>query len=230
MEARKFEQENERDLQWLQIAHDLKSPLTALEIIAARLQTLPPEERRLLSQAVGRIQEIVVHVLRPDPRGSVPAFQESWAPEDLQPLLQEKQLEFPNVRFRLEIAANGPVCQKIPRDRMTRVLSNLLNNAAEANHGTGVVFVRVQADKGYAIEIEDQGQGIPAEIRAHLGQPGVSGKPSASTRRGFGLFSAFQFIEQMGGQMAIRDCSPESGTVVRLDLSNATEKLAGAAP
>lgn len=209
------------EVQMLQIAHDLKSPLTALEIIAARLKTLPPDERQLIIQAVGRIQEIVVSVLRPTPAGSAPSFIQTWGLDNLRNLVAEKQFEFPRVRFQVEIIANGVFTSQVSAAQMNRALSNLINNACEANGESGVVRIRVRTGDGLAIEIEDEGQGIPAEVREHLGRLGVSGKDSPDRRRGIGLFSAFQFVSELGGQLHLEDRETTRGTRVRLDLTKA---------
>ncbi len=209
------------EVQMLQIAHDLKSPLTALEIIAARLKTLPPDERQLIIQAVDRIQEIMVGVLSPTPAGSAPSLQKMWGLDNLRGLIDEKQFEFPQIRFQVEITADGAFTSKIPAAQMNRVVSNLMNNACEANGGSGVVCIRVRTGEEFAIEIEDEGQGVPAEIREHLGQLGVSGKDSTGARRGIGLYSAFQFVNELGGRLQLEDRLNERGTRVRLDLTAA---------
>lgn len=213
MEALKQPQE-ERDTQWLQLAHDLKSPLTALAVATARSKNLPPDERELIQQAVGRIQQIVVDVLNPRPSG----YPVAWKPEMLRGLLNEKQLEFPNVRFRLEITVCGPAKTRMPAVLMNRVLSNLINNAAEANGRTGEVRIGVRFGQFFRIEIEDHGPGIPAEIRDQLGHFGVSSKACGGIRRGIGLHSAIQFVKQMNGELSVENRLMNGGTLVRLNF------------
>lgn len=217
------------EIKMLQVAHDLRSPLTALEIIAARLKTLPPDERQLIIQAVGRIQEIVVGVLSSTPVGSVPALKKAWELGDLRALVEEKKIEYPEVQFQIEISAEGPFQSEVPRTQMNRVLSNLINNACEANCEKGVVRVSVRAGEKFCVEIEDQGLGIPCEIRSQLGGLGVSGKESPGLRRGIGLYSAFQFVHEVGGQLELTDRLERAGTCVRLDLTPTAKNRPAAA-
>lgn len=226
MEALSINIQSENSLRWLQAAHDLKSPLTALELITARLQTLPFEERSLIAQSIGRIQAIVSEILsnpsQPLTGVPCPSHQSAaWDLEQIYALLNEKRLEFPNVRFSLEIVNRGRPNTFVPAGAMTRVLSNLLNNAAEANDGSGAVFVRVSANEsGYTISIEDQGPGIPEYVRAQIGALGISSKAAADgVIRGLGLHSAIQFANSLGGRLTVADREHAEGTRVCLELS-----------
>lgn len=173
-----------------------------------------PEERELIEDAVHRILEIVADVLEPQGLNAAP-----WEPDLLKNQLRQKEIEFPNVKFSLDLAMREPVRSRVPARVLTRILSNLLNNACEANGGQGEIRIRVQtAPGGYQIEIQDQGPGIPAEIRDMLGNLGVSGKCDENFRRGIGLFSVLQAIRKFDGHMAIDSENEAGGTVVRLHV------------
>ncbi|MFN7684788.1 MAG: hypothetical protein ACK5QT_05190, partial [Oligoflexia bacterium] len=47
-----------------QVAHDVRSPLAALEMVAAQLQELPEDRRVMIRSAVGRIKEIANNLLQ----------------------------------------------------------------------------------------------------------------------------------------------------------------------
>ncbi|MGE4133442.1 MAG: sensor histidine kinase [Bdellovibrionales bacterium] len=209
-----FAHKQEDQVQWLKMAHDLKSPLTALEVIVGRLRSLPAEESQMIEQAIGRIQDIVLEVLAPEPKAP-----RIWRARDVESLLKEKQLEFPSVVFSLLI--DDPECElsSIDAVNLTRVLSNLLNNACEANFGEGEVQVRIRTVGGrLTIEIEDQGAGLSDLVRANLGELGNTSKPGANQRHGIGLYSAFQFAKARGGQLAFHNREGSGGTVVCLEL------------
>jgi signal transduction histidine kinase len=72
------------------------------------------------------------------------------------------------------------------RDLLRRAATNLVKNASEALHGRGgIVRVRVRSsDSRAALEVLDDGPGIPPELTATLARPGVTGKPGGS---GLGL-------------------------------------------
>jgi signal transduction histidine kinase len=204
------------DIQMLQVAHDLKSPLTALEIIAARVKSLPQDERQLILQSIGRIQEIVREVLRP---GQDESGFPDWGIGDLRALMDEKRLQFPNIQLQVEIIAQGPNPLTVPAASLNRALSNLINNACEANGEKGEVIIRVFMGHGLRFEIEDQGPGVPQEFRGRLGQLGLSGKSSTKARRGIGLYSAFQLANTLGGHLHIEPRIGRTGTHVCLDLT-----------
>ena len=137
----------------------------------------------------------------------------------LHSLLQQKQIEYPLVRFLLKISAGHQVQTRIPARLLNRVLSNILNNAAEANKGVGEVYVKVRyAADGYQIEIEDQGPGIPPKMWPSLGMLGSTGKNHGRSQRGLGLHSAFEVIQQLGGQLRIAARNSHRGTTVRVNV------------
>lgn len=201
-------------LRWLQMAHDLKSPLTVLRLMTGRMSGANHEERELIEDAIHRVLEIVAEVLEPQVRES-----SVWEPDLLRTLIRQKEIEFPNIRFCLDIAVREPAQSRLPALVLNRILSNLLNNACEANGGQGEIRIRVgTAPAGYQIEIEDEGPGIPADIREVLGTLGISGKADGKLRRGIGLFSALQALRRFEGSLAIDDQMADKGTVVRLNV------------
>src|SRR3954468_20173257 len=81
----------------MQVAHDIRSPLTALNIALNSMSQIPDEQLRLLQQAIKRINEIADDLLKPDngPESRQPV--EGLAADAFEDLvnevLEEKRLE-----------------------------------------------------------------------------------------------------------------------------------------
>ena len=90
--------------------------------------------------------------------------------------------------------------------RFRRVIDNILNNAREALKPGQSVTVRWSVDsKAVAIEIEDNGPGIPESICATIFEPFVtSGKESGT---GLGLAIARKIVEDHGGAISVESQS-----------------------
>ena len=64
------------------------------------------------------------------------------------------------------------------------------------------------------LEVEDEGPGIPPELRSRLFEPYVTTKPQGT---GLGLAIAQRIALEHGGQITARD-APQRGTIFRLAL------------
>jgi signal transduction histidine kinase len=100
-----------------------------------------------------------------------------------------------------------------------RVLSNLINNAAEAMCDQRKITLTV-IEKSEKIEIQcaDNGKGIPPEILKKLGQLGKThGKEGGS---GLGLYHAQNSVKKWGGQLKV-ESELNQGTSVIIGLLKA---------
>lgn len=98
------------------------------------------------------------------------------------------------------------------------VVQALVVNAVEASPEGGAVVVRVAPAEldGVTIEVEDDGPGLPEEVRSRLFTPHVTTKPSGS---GMGLFIAHRIATtRYGGTLALQIREPR-GTRALLTLS-----------
>ncbi len=103
------------------------------------------------------------------------------------------------------------------RDQLYRVISNLLRNAAEAGSDNVAVGVVQSAHAGgsLAIDIEDDGPGLPDAVRRNLFRPFTVGGRSGGT--GLGLAIARDLLRAHGGDIELR-ASGDAGTIFRLSL------------
>ncbi|HEY2860967.1 MAG TPA: sensor histidine kinase [Terracidiphilus sp.] len=122
---------------------------------------------------------------------------------------------------------------RLAGEDLTRVLVNLVKNAAEALHGTGTVAITLRERPGLrggaesmVLSVEDNGPGLPAELGQKIFEPGCSthapgeechsgGWPVA--HRGLGLSIARSIVEAAGGSIAAGN-RPEGGARFDLEL------------
>jgi signal transduction histidine kinase len=100
-------------------------------------------------------------------------------------------------------------------------LVNLLINARDAMPDGGTVRVAIEeagADDGefLRIRVEDEGEGIPAELLDRVTEPFFTTK-SAGKGTGLGLSMVAGFVQQSGGHFTI-DSDPGRGTIIELLL------------
>jgi signal transduction histidine kinase len=152
---------------------------------------------------------------------------------DLRPLLAG----IAGPRVQLEIASmpcGGRSC--LSKEDFTRVMLNLVRNAAEAMPDGGRLRITAQYDGGWSfldpglipdegprtvtVAVEDTGPGVPVEIREEIFIPGFTTRAAASSwpatqHRGLGLSIVRSLIEAAGG--TVRLCSA-SGRGARFEL------------
>ncbi len=106
--------------------------------------------------------------------------------------------------------------------RLTRVISNLIDNALKYSERDQDVVVAVEDDGdsgGVIVRVRDQGVGISAEDLPHVFERFYRGRNAIeqAAGTGLGLAVARQIVEQHGGHISI-DSRTGSGTVVTLHL------------
>lgn len=99
------------------------------------------------------------------------------------------------------------------RSDLTSALVNLIVNGCEAMSAGGRLTVRTGSSSDAAwVEVEDDGPGIPPEIRAHVLDPFFTTKEHGT---GLRLAMVATFMQQSGGAVEIASAVP-TGTRVRL--------------
>ncbi len=217
-----------------QVAHDIRSPLAALNVAASMSSDLPEDKRIMIRSAVQRINDIANDLAyrgdaksaREENLGTVTEKASVQLLSSLiDSLVSEKRLQY---RARLNVVIQSALTKtsyglfaKIQTVQFKRVLSNLVNNAVEAIDNSGLVTVDLKTNNNDEIEIvvTDTGGGIAADKMPQLMQKGVSDKKDG---QGLGLYHAKQNIESWGGQIAISS-QLGSGTAVTITLPKQTE-------
>ncbi|MCB9253239.1 MAG: hybrid sensor histidine kinase/response regulator [Bdellovibrionaceae bacterium] len=208
-----------------QVAHDIRSPLAALDMLATGLTQLPEEKRVLMRGALGRIRDIAnglldKHRTHPTDTAAETEIKAELISSLVEPLLSEKRVQY---RGKLEIQIDsvvGPrsygLFAKVNSTEFKRVLSNIIDNGVEALGKKGKVVVETFADKeAVTICVVDNGKGISAENLPRLMTRGETfGKSSGA---GLGLYHAKRSVEAWGGSIRIQS-QEGKGTTVQIDL------------
>jgi signal transduction histidine kinase len=122
------------------------------------------------------------------------------------------------IEVRRDYAAALPAVPGYPAE-LNQVWTNLIDNAADAMGGSGVLTLRTRADDDAVfVEITDDGPGVPEEVRATLFDAFVTTK-STGEGSGLGLENAKRIIERRHGGSLNYSTGPEGTTFcVRLPL------------
>lgn len=189
------------------MAHELKNSLTPIRLTAEEIVARQSSsEDAFLEQAA---QIIVEEVNRLERR--VLAFSELAAEPpvnlseiDVNPMVEERaallKTARPDVGYETRFCAAEPKASA-DKDLFRGVLTNLLENAADAAGAGGVVLVKTGADGDKAwIEVHDSGPGLSAHARSTLFEPTISFK---KTGMGLGLSIARKSALLCGGDIVL---------------------------
>jgi signal transduction histidine kinase len=197
------------------VSHDLRTPLATILGNAITLEHgdelgLSDEERRSMLRALSakarRLTELITDLLDMD-RLARGALEPRFAPEELGHVVQRIAREADTGDRRVKIDAR-PTVTVMDRSMVERIVENLLVNAAKHTPAGATIWVRVRAvDDGAEIVVEDDGPGIPEELRETLFQPFERG-PSANPHSpgvGLGLSLVARFAELHGGRAWVEE-------------------------
>jgi two-component system nitrogen regulation sensor histidine kinase NtrY len=205
------------------IAHEIKNPLTPIQLSAERLRRRlvsdrSPEEKRLLEEATGTIIQEVDGLRQLVDEFSrfarMPAL--TPKPTDLARLLEGVVVLYreshPSLSIRSVFSDLPPI--EVDPDQIKRAVLNLVDNAVEAVGGTGEVVVQTEwlpeAHRA-RIVVADDGPGIAADDRDRLFVPYFSTK---ATGMGLGLPIVHQIVSDHGGTIRVEDNTPHGSRFV----------------
>lgn len=196
-----------------QVAHDIRSPLAALEVVMEDLKSLPADTRDLTLHAINRIQDIADNLSKQEVSDEASVLVTSA----LHRIVNEKKVEtkdFKDLKINLSLELDGRHFLNISASTFMRILSNILNNSIEAMNQQGSIKINAFPEGDFLVlNIQDHGPGFPAEILESGISKGNSTK--ASEGRGLGLHYTKEEIIAAGGEVEI---SNQQGAVVTLKV------------
>ena len=190
------------------IAHEIRNPLTSINILIHSLtENLPTEDSRwedlkVIEEEILRINEIVDQFLRfakPAPPLLVKAEVVSIVEETLQ--LLRPQIEKQRILVQKEFQSLPPIL--MDREQMKQVILNLLLNGVQAMPKGGHLSLKghiPEGDHWIKLSIQDSGIGIPPEDIGRLFDPFFSTKEGGV---GLGLSIAHRIIDQHRGKIEV---------------------------
>ncbi len=212
------------------IAHEIKNPLTPIQLSAERLKrrftkeiTSDPDTfaqcADTIVRHVGDIGRMVDEFSR---FARMPTPQ--MRPEDVGRIAREvfvlRRIARPDLVFTSDIPEKGPVAACDGR-LLREALTNLLQNAEDAvamaaADGAGQIWLSVsQQTAVLRLAVTDDGIGLPQENRAKLTEPYVTHKPKGT---GLGLAIVKKIMEDHGGALTLDDRPEGRGAVAVLTL------------
>lgn len=228
--ARRVQQEESRRLA-LGLTHKVRNALNAMRTYIALLQRQAAggeggagDRLNKLEEAVGQLELIIGEfqsLASPQEGAEAELSLESVVREVAEflalDLAQGRIVVEEEFRSRLPLVLAN-------RDRLKRVVLDLINNARQAMAEGGVLTLRLEAPRRgqVLLEVADTGCGIAEECRARVFEPFYSTKPGGL---GLGLAAAKRTAEDLGGRISF-DSQPGQGTTFRLLLPSAQRRRA----
>ena len=216
------------------IAHEIKNPLTPIQLAAERLQRrygskidpADPTFQKLTDTIVRQVADLrrMVDEFSSFARMPKPEFRDELLADIARQTLFLHEVAHPQIRFVLEGGEPHLVCD---RRQIGQALTNLVKNAVEAIEGEGAVTVTLSEGKGkVCVEVSDTGAGLPLD-RERIVEPYVTTRAKGT---GLGLAIVKKIIEEHLGTMTLSD-REGGGTSVMLTFDAAALKhLDHAAP
>jgi len=199
------------------LAHALKTPLTV--IMNEATANSPDLCRTVIREATTMRRQVDHHLARARAvgrRGSAQSVADVWP--SLEAVERAVGRLYPDVT--IDLAGSRDARVRIERQDLDEMLGNLIENAAK--YGGSRVFVTVEReDAKVVLVVEDDGPGIPAELRQAIFERGArldTGKPGT----GLGLAIVRDVAEIYGGSVALEESEDLGGLCARLTLPAAS--------
>jgi two-component system sensor histidine kinase KdpD len=207
------------------VTHDLRTPLTSIKaaISTIREGAVSPEVQRELFEVIEQESDRLNHFIQGMmdlaklQAGEVTLASRNVAPEEM---VEDALLRAASLLegHPVEVAiASGLPSPKVDPRLISQVIFTLLENAAKYSGSSAKITVSVQQkDNNICFAVDDEGPGIPAELRGkvfdkffHAGvQPGL----------GMGLAIARGIVQAHGGKIWIEDGPERKGTCVQFTI------------
>lgn len=212
------------------IAHEIKNPLTPIQLSAERLRKrygkLLEDNGAILDKCTSTIIQQVVEL-----KNLVNEFSHfarlpsaKLATNDLNEIVQEGLFLFKeghnDIHFHFDPGDIRPL--ELDREQIKRAVINLLDNAVAAVGQAGEIRIATSFDAAREVvylEIADNGHGVPAEARTRIFEPYFSTKKNGT---GLGLTIVRQIIEDHRGYIRARPNEPR-GTKFTIEFPVQTE-------
>ncbi|MFN7101779.1 MAG: ATP-binding protein [Pseudorhizobium sp.] len=222
------------------IAHEIKNPLTPIQLSAERLKRrygkqIAEDDRAVFDQCTDTIVRQVGDIGRMVDEFSSFARMPKPAKEetDLRDILRDaiflREMGTSHVEFIRDLGEE-PLIGMFDARMLGQAFGNVVKNAVEAieavpsdqERDDRKIWVRARLDRSrdiYVVEIIDNGSGLPAENRHRILEPYMTMREKGT---GLGLAIVKKIIEDHGGQLELHDAPAEfdqgRGAMIRVLL------------
>ena len=208
------------------IAHEIKNPLTPIQLSAQRLRRKFRERARDFAEVFDECTNTIITQVE-GLKGLLDEFsrfarmpESNPTPTDMPQLLEEILLLYRSAHREVAVGlVCDPAIAKVNLDgeQMKRALINLIENAIGAMEGEGCVEIVTRLDprqQRVRIEVRDTGAGIPHQNREKLFLPYFTTKKGGS---GLGLAIVNRIVADHNGTISVRDNIPR-GSIFSIEL------------
>ena len=201
---------------FIRFAHELKTPVSLIKAPLSGLERdtrLPDEDRQSISTAIrsaDRLMSMINSLL--DLRVETSPEGRLWVEStDLREYLEENLDPFLTLAHAKGISlllSVAPGLESVPLDRekMDRIVQNLVSNAVKYTSEGAVTVTAEPAGKSWRLAVKDTGIGIPAKMRSRIFNGGVraaNARDVDETGYGIGLMVTRQLVLQLGGSISL---------------------------
>lgn len=207
------------------VAHEIKNPLTPIQLSAEHLLRVYTDRRGDFGQALEESTAYIISEVE-SLRRIAQEFLESSreaplrrdavdVPEVVREILAPyKKMLADRIALKESYAEDLPPCPG-DKSKLKMAVRNIIINAIEAIAGRGEIHLDVGPDAdGLRLEVRDSGPGMAPEVLEHIFESSFSTKAAGA---GLGLPIAKKIIEDHGGSIRI-ESGPGRGTLVRIIL------------
>lgn len=217
-------------------SHELRTPLTALRgtsQVLLRQDTIDPDDVQealaAIHQEAARLSQLVDDLLRLSRLDSGQELEPR--PVALSPFLEAFVARYASVwperTIDVESGALDDARASVDPDALTRVLTNLVDNAARySTAGRPILIAGASDGETVSIEVRDGGPGLPPHDATRMFERFYRGTQSRSRQSGgsgLGLAIVRALVEQSEGEIHV-DTGPDRGTTVAITLPRLTER------
>ena len=215
----------QRDAAWGEVArrlaHEIKNPLTPIQLSAERLQLklqdkLPPDEADVLKRATGTIVSHVSSL-----KGMVDDFTQYAHASRMNPRalnLNELVREVLVLYEAMGVAIDARLAEDIPQiyadpSMLRQVLHNLFQNAIDALTGIDSPRILVSTTLGTGgvlLTVRDNGTGIAEGVMGRIFEPYVTTKAKGT---GLGLAIVKKIVDEHHGRILVENVKPHGANV-----------------
>jgi len=208
------------------IAHEIKNPLTPIQLSAQRLRRrykdIFLEDGQIFDECTNTIisqVELLKNMVNEFSHFSrMPANKPSpnYLPQIINETLPIFREAHKNIIFNFDESETPPLMNFDP-SQIKRALINIIENAIEAIKGKGAVTIKTfynRKSKVAGVEVSDNGCGIAPEEKSRLFEPYFSTKKSGT---GLGLAIVDSIVSDHQGHVRVHDNHPR-GTIFRIEL------------
>lgn len=193
------------------VCHDLRHPLSLISVTAAELRRSTPaagKAAETIARAVGRMKRLARDLLdaaQIEAGGLAVSREASELGEILRLAVEDARIV---AHPREVVLASDPRGIEVPcdRERVLRILDNLLGNAIKFTPPDGRITVEVEERAhDVVVAISDTGPGIPPDQLARIFDRFYQGPPGAATPAGagLGLYITKNLVEAHGGVLLV---------------------------